>query len=249
MKVLLTVHYSDTWADPGNQEKPEQWNNSYFSQLKDSVYIYTKKIVSEINPNYIQIGNEINNRFLHPDGKNTENMKELLKSGIKAVRETNLSTKIIIHYAGFEGANYFYSTISDLDFDIIGISYYHIWHGKDLNSLKQNLITISNSVNKPIFIAETSYPFTLKWNDYTNNVIGLESQLLTDYAASPEGQKAYLNKIKSLISEVPKGIGFCYWGSEWISYKGNTSSEGSSWENQAFWDFENKILPVLDCYK
>ena len=56
MKVMLTVHYSDTWADPGNQTKPGQWQGIPFNQLKDSVYFYTKKIVSEINPEYIQIG-------------------------------------------------------------------------------------------------------------------------------------------------------------------------------------------------
>jgi arabinogalactan endo-1,4-beta-galactosidase len=173
IKVLLTVHYSDTWADPSQQKKPFDWENLSYNELKDSVYYYTKKIISEINPNYIQIGNEINNGFLFDEGKftNLNQMKELLKNGIKAVRETNTSTKIIIHYAGYKDANYFYNFISDLDYDIIGISYYPIWHGNDLNELKQNLTTISNSLNKPIFIAETSYPFTLNWNDSTHKSI------------------------------------------------------------------------------
>ena len=34
MKVWLTVHYSDTWADPGHQEKPSAWNGLTFNQLK-----------------------------------------------------------------------------------------------------------------------------------------------------------------------------------------------------------------------
>lgn len=251
MKVLLTVHYSDTWADPGNQTKPGQWQGVPFNQLKDSVYFYTKKIVSEINPEYIQIGNEINQGFIWPEGNisNPTQFKELLQKGIIAVRETNTQTKIIIHYAGFESANQFYTSISNLDYDLIGLSYYPMWHGKNLETLKQNLITISNTHNKPIFIAETSYPFTLGWNDYTNNVIGLESQILQQFSATPQGQKDYLNKIIAIMDEVPKGIGFCYWGSEWISYKGNTASNGSSYENQAFWDFENKSLPILTCFK
>ena len=36
LKVWLTVHYSDWWADPGKQTKPAQWNGISFNQLKDS---------------------------------------------------------------------------------------------------------------------------------------------------------------------------------------------------------------------
>ncbi len=249
MKVLLTVHYSDTWADPNHQTKPTEWQNITFDQLKDSVFTHTQKIMSEIKPDYIQIGNEINSGFLWSEGHSfhTNQMKELLKKGIQAVRQNNQNTKIIIHLAGHEDVNAFYADISNLDYDIIGLSYYPLWHGKDLEILKKNLITISNNHNKPIFMAETSYPFTIEWNDWTNNVVGL--QMLPDYPATPQGQKNYLDKIKNIMLEVPKGIGFCYWGAEWISYKGNNATNASTWENQAFWDFENKALPILEVYK
>jgi arabinogalactan endo-1,4-beta-galactosidase len=251
LKVILTVHYSDSWADPAKQTKPAQWQGIPFNQLLDSVYVYTKKIISEIDPDYIQIGNEINSGLLWPDGNisNISQMKQILQKGITAVRETNTSTKIIIHYAGIENADWFFSNISELDYDLIGVSYYPIWHGKNLDSLKQILTSISNNQNKSVFIAETSYPFTLGWNDWTHNIVGLESQLLPQFPATPSGQKEFLLKIKEIISEVPKGIGFCYWGAEWVSYKGSTATDGSSWENQAFWDFENKSLPVLEVYK
>lgn len=251
LKTLITVHFSDTWADPGHQSKPLQWQSLNFIQLKDSVYSYTKKICSEINPEYIRLGNEINDGLLWPEGKlssNLSQMKNLLKAGISAVRETNKNTKIIIHCAGFGDADFFYSKISDLDYDIMGISYYPIWHGKDLLVLQQSLTSLSDTYNKFIFIAETSYPFTLEWNDWTNNVIGLNSQLLPEYPATPQGQKDYLLRISDLVTKVPKGIGFCYWGAEWVSYKGSQSVNGSSWENQAFWDFNNKVLPVVGAY-
>lgn len=251
MKVILTVHYSDTWADPSHQAKPNEWNNNTFAQLQENVYQYTKKTITEINPEYIQIGNEINNGFLWHEGNisNLLQMKMLLQKGISAVRETNPKTKIIIHFAGFDGVNWFFSQIDGLDYDIIGLSYYPMWHGKNLTTLQQNLETISNTQNKPIFIAETSYPFTFDWNDYTNNIIGSSSQILSEFPATETGQKDYLNKIKEITANVPKGIGFCYWGGEWISYKGKTSTEGSSYENQAFYNFNNKALPVLEAYK
>lgn len=77
----------------------------------------------------------------------------------------------------------------------------------------------------------------------------MEDQLIPKYSASPQGQKNYLFAIKNLAKEVPKAIGFCYWGTEWISYNGITSTQGSTWENQAFWDFEGKSLPVMEVYE
>ena len=84
MKVWITVHYSDTWADPGTQTKPAAWASASFAQLKESVYEYTKIVVSEMNPDFIQKGNEINGGLLWPDGKgnNLAQMKELLAQGI-----------------------------------------------------------------------------------------------------------------------------------------------------------------------
>lgn len=251
LKVMITVHYSDSWADPAHQNKPLAWQNLSFNDLQTEVYNYTKKIIDEINPEFIQIGNEINNGFLWPEGniQNSTQFKTLLKSGISAVRNTNPNTKIILHYAGISGAQNFYNQFTNLDYDILGISYYPIWHGKDLNEVQNTLTTISNTFNKPIFIAETSYPFTFDWNDQTQNIIGDNSQIILQFPATEQGQKEYLAKIKQLISSVPKGIGFCYWGTEWTAYKGNTATNGSSYENQALWNFGNKALPAMTVFE
>jgi arabinogalactan endo-1,4-beta-galactosidase len=250
LKVWLTIHYSDTWADPGAQTKPSTWKGLTFKQLKDSVSNYTSKILSEINPDYVQIGNEINNGFLWPEGSfaNTKQMLELLNEGIKVVKENSLQTKIIIHFAGCEKADYFYSQLSNLNYDIIGISYYPNWHGKSLDTLQMQLKSLSSKFDKPILIAETAYPFTFGWNDWTNNIIGDSSQILSQFSASIQGQKDYLNKIKYIISNTPKGIGFAYWGAEFISFKGSEAKNGSSWENQALWDFNNQALPAMDVF-
>lgn len=68
LKVWLSVHYSDTWADPGNQVKPAAWASATFTELQDHVYNYTKEIMEEIDPDIIQIGNEINPGLLLPSG-------------------------------------------------------------------------------------------------------------------------------------------------------------------------------------
>jgi arabinogalactan endo-1,4-beta-galactosidase len=123
-----------------------------------------------------------------------------------------------------------------------------MWHGKSLTLLAQTMSSLSEKFGKSILIAETSYPFTLGWNDLTNNIVGLDDQILDEYPATPQGQKDFFKKIIEICSEIPNCIGFCYWGGEWVSYKGSTAEDGSAWENQAFWDFENNGLPILNEY-
>jgi arabinogalactan endo-1,4-beta-galactosidase len=72
--------------------------------------------------------------------------------------------------------------------------------------------------------------------------------LIRGFPATPEGQKNYMTAIKELIKVSKSGIGFAYWGGEWISFKGNESKEGSTFENQALYDFNNKSLPVMQVF-
>jgi arabinogalactan endo-1,4-beta-galactosidase len=252
-KIWLTLHYSDTWADPGHQETPLQWQGISFTALKDSVYQYTQKVVNEIKPNFIQVGNEINHGLLYPYGniaQNYANFIELMKVGIASIRANSRETEIIIHFAGIQGSDWFFNQVSNLDYDIIGLSYYPIWHGKSLSGLKNKMQYLSETHNKKIVIAETAYPFTLGWNDWTNNIIGSEEHLiLPQYPATVEGQRAFIHQIKMLLNEVENGIGFCYWGAEMIAWKGNQSKDASPWENQALFDFKNKALPALKEFK
>jgi arabinogalactan endo-1,4-beta-galactosidase len=251
LKVYLTVHYSDTWADPGSQTVPEAWKNLGYNVLKDSLYNYTAQIVRAIKPDYIQIGNEINNGLLWPQGKSIylSNFLGLLNAGSKAVRENDPACKIMVHYAGVNKAEAFFSSLDTLDYDIIGLSYYPIWHGKSLSLLETTLDSLGRKFNRQVFVAETSYPFSFGWNDWTNNIIGDESQIIDGYPATPEGQKAFTNEIKRISTATERSVGFAYWGGEWVAFKGPQASNGSSWENQAFYDFELKALPVIEVFR
>ena len=121
---------------------------------------------------------------------------------------------------------------------------------KSLTELEQNLIQLRSYNNKDIMIAETAYPFTLGWNDWTNNIVGLEEHLiLPQYPASPLGQMEFIADLKTMISNLDGGIGLSYWGAELIAWDGPESNEGSPWENQALFDFNNQALPVLDVFQ
>ena len=200
-----------------------------------------------------QIVGEINSGLLHPHGNINTNETQflaLLSSGIKAVKDHSPQTKIILHFAGIDGADWFFRKVNNLEYDIIGLSYYPIWHGKDLNKLKNTITNLGDTYKKEVLIAETAYPFTLDWNDWTNNIVGLNEHLiLPAYPATPIGQEAFITNLKTMVNATQKGIGFCYWGGELVAFNGKESTNGSPWENQALYDFNNKALPVIKAFK
>jgi arabinogalactan endo-1,4-beta-galactosidase len=259
--IWLDIHYSDSWADPANQTKPAAWKNASFTELKDSVYQYTSSCIQSfktagINLKMVQIGNETNSGFLWDLGKvggsfdnNWGNYALLLREGIRAVKDISSTTKTMIHLAGYDSADWFFGNLAaqNVSYDYIGLSYYPVWHGKSLDLLLTSLTSLINKYQKPVIIAETSYPFTLLWNDYTNNIVGMTSQLIPAYDATPDGQNAYTKALIDLMRKLPnqQGLGVCWWAPEWVSFKGPTATNGSSAENLTLFDFSNNALPAL----
>ena len=268
MNFLLNFHYSDYWADPGNQTPPVAWQNMSFDQVKVAIYNYTKEVVQQLKsqntmPEMIQIGNETDSGFLWNYGKvwdefnnNWANYASLVSEAIRAVREvdTNNQTQIMLHIAGIQTAIPFFNELQpyNLDFDIIGLSYYPQFQTKDLNLVASTLNNIATTFSKPIFMVEVAYPFTLQWNDSLNNFIGNIEQTIPEFAPTPQGQKAYFVWLVTTIKNIPnnKGIGFCYWAPDWVAFNGNenTSTNGTSWENQCLFDFNLKALPALEIF-
>lgn len=251
LKVWITVHYSDTWADPGSQTKPATWNTLTFVNLKIAVADYTTLIMTEINPDIIQIGNETNDGMLWPEGKlstNENQYLQLITAASAAVRAQSPRTKIMLHFAGITSSDWYFNKVRNIDFDYIGMSYYPIFHGKVLADLQTKMNTLGNLYNKKVVIAETAYPFTLGYNDFTNNIVGLSSQLIPAYPATALGQKQFLLALKNTVRTSAKGIGFCYWGGEWVAFRGPTATNGSTYENQALWDFQNNSVQAMDAF-
>ncbi len=261
LNIWLDIHYSDTWADPGNQSLPAAWKNASLTDLKDSVYQYTSSTIQTFNKagitlKIVQIGNETNSGFLWGLGKvggifdsNWSNYALLVKQGIQAVKDKSSSTKTLIHFAGYNGADWFYSNLAaqNVSYDYIGLSYYPVWHGKSFDSLYTSLTNLITKYHKPVIIAETSYPFTLLWNDNTNNLVGSASQLIPAYDATPDGQNAYTKALIDEMRSLPnqQGLGICWWAPEWVSFKGPNATNGSTSENLTLFDFNNNSLPAL----
>lgn len=252
LKVWLCLHLSDTWADPGHQQRPQEWLGLNRDELHDSLYRYVERVNQRIKPEILQIGNEINPGFLLPLGdrhSRPQDFISLLDTAIRAARSSYPAAQIMMHYAGIdEGAQNFFQQIKNLDFDIIGLSYYPIWHGKSLVALKNRFLALSRDFEQDIMLAETAYPFSLGWNDWTNNIIGSEDQIIPSYPASAEGQKRYLAEIRDIIENTKRGRGFGYWGGELVAWKGPQGENASPFENQALFNFNQVALPVQEVF-
>ena len=107
-KFLLDYHYSDTWADPGKQFVPKAWEGKSHDELVQTVFEYTRDTMiafreAGVPPDMVQVGNEIINGMMWPDGKlpeNWNNFAQLVKAGINGVdagRENNARPRIMIH--------------------------------------------------------------------------------------------------------------------------------------------------------
>jgi arabinogalactan endo-1,4-beta-galactosidase len=267
LKFLLDLHYSDTWADPGHQAKPVAWENLSFQSLKDSVYQYTKNVITAFKnqntlPDMVQMGNEITCGMLWNDGRvcdqfNTlqqwEQLGELISEGIRGVNESLNSgdtVKIMIHIdrgGDNPGSQWFFDHLfaHNVDFDIIGLSYYPWWQGT-LSDLELNVNDLAQRYSKEIIIVETAYPWTLDWYDNTHNLVGEPGQLLPGYPATVEGQTNFLNDLFNLVMDIPdnKGLGLFYWAPEWIS----VPALGSPWENVTLFNFTGDLLSSISVF-
>jgi arabinogalactan endo-1,4-beta-galactosidase len=135
MGLLIDFHYSDTWADPGHQFKPAAWEGLDFPALKQAVYDHTHAVLMALKdqgtaPQMVQIGNEVTNGMVWPDGKakdHIDQFADLLKSGIAAVRDVDPSIKIVLHHDKGRNGKVVCAWLDNLigrglDFDIIGLS-------------------------------------------------------------------------------------------------------------------------------
>tara|TARA_A100000164_G_scaffold137303_1_gene121931 strand:- start:3 stop:1367 length:1365 start_codon:yes stop_codon:yes gene_type:complete len=260
LDLILDFHYSDTWADPLNQAKPSVWEDLNFETLCDSIEQYSRYVITKLKnqnslPKYVQIGNETDCGLLWPDGyvcdeSNNESQWNKLRElfvhaieGVYSALDNEDTIEIISHVSS--GGNWFFNNLIEqgVNIDILSISYYPMWHGT-LTDLSQNIDDLGIMFQKPVLVVETAYPFTLQWNDNTNNILGLENQLLEDYEASEEGQFLFLHDLISLVDENNYGLGICYWAPDWIS----TNQFGSPWENQALFDFDGELLEGISAF-
>lgn len=288
LTTLFDFHYSDFWADPGKQRKPKAWRNYNANELEKAVYDFTKSTLLKLKefdlyPEMIQIGNELTNGLLWPEGQlwskedgnidNYDNVASFISAGIRAAREINPDTTLMIHLDN-GGNNPMYVNWFDHyfergeDFDCIGLSYYPFWHG-DTKALENNLNDLAVRYKKDLIIAEVSMGHTMEdYQEYEQLPDELRKGMATrpelaakvEYPMTHAGQSDFMKRIMDIIKAVPdnRGKGFYYWEPAWIPVPGSgwatkesveymleKGPYGNEWANQALFDYDGNALPAL----
>jgi arabinogalactan endo-1,4-beta-galactosidase len=142
MGLLIDFHYSDSWADPGKQFTPSAWANLSFEELVTVMHEWTKEAITKmkdagVQPDMVQIGNEITPGIMTDCGGSTRDwtkLGQLLKAGIAGVKNVDPKILVMLHIdkAGDNQATRRWvdaALVQAVQFDILGLSCYTRWHG------------------------------------------------------------------------------------------------------------------------
>ena len=235
LKLMIDFHYSDSWADPGKQNKPAAWVGQNITQLQTSVYNHTYAVLNSlktngIKPDWVQVGNETNDGMLWPEGRasiNMANFASLINSGYNAVKAIDSSIKVIVHISnGYDNALYRW-----------------MFDGLKTNSAKWDVIGMS------------LYPSTTNYTNLNNQCLANMNDMVSRYGKEiticevgmswdqPLACKNFINDLIAKVNSITnnKGLGVFYWEPE--SY--------NNWQGYTLGAFDNSGKPTiaLDAFK
>ena len=210
MKLLIDFHYSDTWADPGDQTVPAAWASLNFAILQTTMYSYTAGVMDTlknhgITPDWVQVGNETDNGMLWPQGNATTSMANfaaLVEQGYKAVKSVSSTTKVIVHLAnGYDNSLYQWMfdglKANGAQWDIIGMSLYPSYSSSGWQTTDSQCLANINAViarySTPVMVVEVGMP-----------------------ANAPATARDFLTDIITKVNSVSggNGLGVFYWEPE-----------------------------------
>ena len=247
--VLMNFHYSDFWADPGKQIKPKAWEGMSVAELTQAVYDFTFDTMElfkkeGVNITMVQVGNELSNGLLWPEGKidvdagigEYDNIAAFVSAGIRAVRKSNPDIPVMIHLDN-GGNNELYRRWFDNyvargeDFDLIGLSYYPFWHGT-MDQLINNMNDMAKRYHKDLIIAEVSMGYTMedykayeKLSDSERKGYATKPSLVEkiEFPMTREGQADFMRTLLSRLETVAeqRARGFFWWEPAWSPVPGS----------------------------
>jgi arabinogalactan endo-1,4-beta-galactosidase len=207
MRVMIDFHYSDSWADPGQQTKPAAWASDITS-LVTALSAHTIDVLNAlkaagVTPEWVQVGNEVNDGMLWPTGKastNMANFTQLVNAGYDAAKSVFPGTKVIVHLSNGWDNSLFRWLFDGLKnnggkWDVIGMSLYPgpaNWASFNTQCFA-NMNDMVSRYSKEVMIVETG----MSWDQST-----AAKDFLTDL----------INKTKAVANN--KGIGVLYWEPE-----------------------------------
>ena len=179
MQLMVDFHYSDSWADPAKQPIPKAWEGHTYKQMKRDLAQHTIEVLTllkenDIEPRWVQVGNETANGLLWPMGHIEKNPKQyagFIRAGYDAVKKVFPKAIVIVHLdRGHKQSLYDWN----LDivrkyggrWDMIGMSLYPYWAMEGHPELKaddiitdcmSNIRHVSEKYKCDVMIVETGF--------------------------------------------------------------------------------------------
>lgn len=223
--------------------------------------VLNELVANGATPDYIQIGNEVSYgmlwdtyttphsnslHFFNLSGTYTnqktkiDRFATLLKAAAEGVRASNCSTaKIVLHCERTVNATHaknFYNYVAQggfTDYDVIGLSYYPLWHGT-LSQLETTLTTLHTAFpSKKIQIVETGYNFT-KPQINTGDTDTEETWPYTN-----AGQGGFIKDLAATLNKYDYVDGLYYWQPEECGNGAGTDGKNrvmGHYDNRGFWE-------------
>ncbi|EPQ53663.1 glycosyl hydrolase 53 [Gloeophyllum trabeum ATCC 11539] len=201
MSILVDLHYSDTWADPGKQAIPSGWPTD-LNGLNTKIYAYTKDVVTSF-----------------ANQGTPASIIQLLHSAANGARAGSSSVKTMIHLANgwdrssiatwYKNVLNYQGAFATGDVDIMGFSFYPFYNtDATLSALQSSMSGITSTYKKPFMIVETDWPVQCSGVSMSESSIPI----------SASGQETWVADIRNTISNVPGAspLGICYWEPGWI---------------------------------
>ena len=261
---MLDFHYSDTWVDATHIQAPAAWKGVSDAAMADSISQYTHKVLQTLKaanatPDLVQVGNEImyglcgiKVKPYNDASSNWDGYLGLLHAGCNAVREECPDAQIIIHTdrptnTGYN--SYYYNKLknANVDFDVIGLSYYPFWHGY-LNaeqvaskSNKSNLVNAINNLktlfpDKRVQIVECAYNF----QNWPSSGVSYNTQDV--WPCSVAGQYQFVKDLVDNLKPLENVDGISYWfpeeagNGDYVNWSTYSRLVIKSWQNRGFWN-------------
>lgn len=178
LEVMIDFHYSDFFADPSRQTKPEAWKDMSLQELKAAVADHTASVLNAImnegvTPKWIQIGNETRNGMLWKDGQlwtetgdipnGWKNYAELSNAGYDAAKSVFPEAIVMVHQNNaWENLEWWFTKFRDAGgkFDMIGLSHYpQAEAGKTWQTVNElaldNISILGKLFSRKVMIVET----------------------------------------------------------------------------------------------
>ena len=225
IKMLVDFHCSDFWTDPSKQMVPKAWKGYTVDEKAAAVEKFINESLNTIDASkdvvdMVQVGNETTGGW--GGETKTDAMCKLFSAGSKGVKDYNSDVKVVIHVESPQK-----NTLTkwsdnleknNVNYDILGTSYYPYWHGT-LSNLKKEISYVQTKHNKDAMVVETSYAYTLDDSDGHGNTVREGNNDDSAEATEPftvQGQATFMRNLINAVNEAG-GLGVYYWEPAWIT--------------------------------